>query len=389
MPKDVKDEAVEETPSPEASPGDEIDSFETVTMEDMTKEEHQLWLHKGTLPERYSPKPQGKPKTGTDPAAEAAKAKEKAKAASTEPPDKEPEDGKEPPEKKDKQEPERTQPPNRAERRIQQLSAKIQSQLTEQKTLRDSIAELKRTQAELSSASTAAKAVVVEAKETGKLKRPKMADFSDGDLYDQALEAYDNARDLDAAKKQQEAIQKAIAEDREARKEAETRAQIERENKAIEEIWIKKLDASTKRHSDFADIALVDGLLENSSGVVNKVADSTILELEHGAELLYWLGKPENEDERARIMDLGPVRTAAELGKIEARIAEGLKANGKPASDKKEPVVPRAPAPPTDLGAKKAAVEDPAEAALERGDFNAYAREMNRKEVADRAARAR
>lgn len=401
MPEDVKEKEVEETPEAETSTADEVELFETVTMDDMTGDERNTWLAKGTVPDRFKPKTQAKPKdTGKDPAAEAAKAKEKKEAeakakTSAEPPDKEGKDGSEPPEKEDKQEPKSPQP-NRAERRVQQLSAQIQAQLAEAKSLRESIAEMKRTQAELTSASPAAKTVVAEKKETGKLKRPRMADFTQDKFddpmksYDDAMEAYDNGRDLEAAEKQKAAVDAAIEKDRAERQKAEAQAKAERENKAIEESWRKKCDASAKRHADFADVISDDGLLKNANNVINAVADSTILELDHGAEVLYWLGLEENEAERARIMDLGPVRTAVELGKIEARIAEGLKGkdNGKPA-DKKEPIVPRAPKPPTDLAAAKAVSDDPIEAALEVGDVLAYNREMNRKELAEREARRR
>lgn len=373
-------------------------TFETVEMSDMTAAEHQTWLAKGTVPDRFMPKEQVEPK-GKKPAPEvdAAKAKEKseakAKAAVKDAADKsetesaeasekgadETEGDPEPP-AKDKQEPS-PQKGRTAERRIHQLSDQIQEHLQQKKSLQSEIADLERKKEELAKASTAAKDATV--KTEGKLKRPKFSDFDDTDSYDQAMEAYDNQKDLDALQKSKEAVDEALTADRKERAKVEQANRTAIENKKIETSWKKRLDAGAERHEDFADVALADHIILDSDGKLNAVADGFILESPVGEEILYWLGLDANEEERAKIMDSSPLRTSAALGALEARLTEQMKAPAKP---KPEIVVTRAPKPATDVSGKKAAVTDPSDAALDSDDFAAYRRAENRKDAEKRKA---
>ncbi len=392
--KDVK--AEESSTSGDSSEPDAIETFETVDMADMTEAERSTWLAKGTVPDRYKPKAQAKPKDKEEStAAKAAKDKEtadaKAKADTSADPDK----GKETEAAsetagKDKQKPSEEKPKGEAaERRIAQLSKQIQDGLKEKKTVTADVekakAELAEVQKKLAEAGLPKTEKVEKASD---LKRPRMKDFGTDDEYEVALDAYERQRDLLAAERSLKAVNEALEKDRTERTQAQERQRVEEANRKIEDTWKKQVRASTERHDDFADVALADDIPGLIEGDIDAVMDSFILKKEWGSEVLYYLG--EHKDEAQEIHDMEPYDKVIALGKIHGDIVAKLKGTagkdkGKEAAEEAPPIT-RAPKPPTDLSSKKAAPVNEVEAAIDNDDFADYRAKANAEEAAKKKA---
>lgn len=152
----------------------------------------------------------------------------------------------------------------------------------------------------------------------------------------------------------------------EADREVRTREQQQRKEDAFNE----RADKARARHADFNAVAM-DAPTEIPQG---SPVDLFILEDEHGPEILYHLQKPENADERRRILKLEPL---AQL-KACARLGDALTAGDPPARSTSAP-----PPPPTLT--TRATAADPVERALAiPGDAGtrAYIDAENRRELA-------
>lgn len=385
--KDVKGE--ESSPSKDSVQPDAVEDFETVDMADMTEAERSTWLAKGTVPDRYLPKAQARPKDKEESAAAKA-AKDKEKSA-------DPDKGKETEAAsetagKDKQKPSEDKPKGEvAERRIAQLSKQIQDSLKEKKTVTADVekakAELAEVQKKLAEAGLPKTEKVEKASD---LKRPRMKDFGTDEEYEVALDAYERQRDLLAAERSLKAVNEALDKDRKERTEAQERQRVEEANRKIEDVWKKQIKASTELHDDFAEIALADDIPGLMEGDIDAVMDSFILKKEWGSEVLYYLGA--HKDEAQEIREMEPYDKVIALGKIHDEIKTKLKGTadkgkGKEAEEEKPPIT-RAPKPPTDLSSKKAAPTNEIEAALDNDDFNDYRAKANAEEAAQKKARS-
>ena len=387
MPEDVETSVVEETPA-ESSPTDTQEPssgiFDHVDL-DMADAEREEWLAKGTIPERFKDLKEAeapnkeqkaetvKPKSATKTEKPETKEPPKTSAETTET-----EGASETP--VETSDPASAKPPGaKAEQRKKQLAAQIQEQLAERKRLDTEIADRQRKIAELNKAPAAPARPATPASELP--KKPKQDDFPTWDEYEAAKDKYFEdllaIKTSDLTKNQAQIVKDAIQADRKERETAEQQAQIQETNKQLENSWKKRLAATAKRHpEDFKEAAFV----QFPNGTFTPAMDEFLLESDHGAEILYRLGKDylEGGDEAERIGKLNPYRAAVALGEIEKQIAEELK----PPVTK--PVLPRATKPPTDLGGKNAAPEDEADAALQSGDFKKYSRIMNEREAKSR-----
>lgn len=128
-----------------------------------------------------------------------------------------------------------------------------------------------------------------------------------------------------------------------------------------------------KNHADFDEVALNKEL----PIAMGSVVDIFILDSDFGHEILYELGK--NPEELKRINGLHPIRQARELSKMEAKFSGATSA-----TEKTERLIPKLPAPVTELSARNTRGGDEAEAALARGDTSAYMRIVNAREIASR-----
>lgn len=157
-------------------------------------------------------------------------------------------------------------------------------------------------------------------------------------------------------------------------KEVETRqtkAQQEHKKKehlrVINEGWGKKCEAGRTKHADFDTVALNPDLPIKEGSV----PDAFVLDSEHGAEILYYLGQ--HPDELAALNKLNPLRQAKALFEIESKVS------AKPAPAKKPSA---APAPPHEVNGNGNVPPEEAEQALADDDFTAYKNAENRKALA-------
>ena len=153
------------------------------------------------------------------------------------------------------------------------------------------------------------------AEEPGK-KQPKAPAEGEPQLDDyDSLQAYQSALTdwkLDEREKARAA--------RQAEQEA-----IEAHEK-LQNAWAKKERAAAKVHDDFNDV--VDSVsVPKGPGV--DAARQAMLEDEHGAEILYYLGK--HPEDLKRIAALSPVSAVREIGKLSALVSPAATPeNGKP-----------------------------------------------------------
>jgi hypothetical protein len=162
------------------------------------------------------------------------------------------------------------------------------------------------------------------------------------------------------------------------------KAEREKQGKEMVEGWQERVAEATKRHPDYAEVALAEDLpLPQGS-----VPDAYVLESEHGAEVLYYLGQ--HRDELDRISSLkdkwgnaNPIAQVRELAKIEF----SLSPNGQTPPVKK---VTNAPRPIANLATGSTVPEDEEVAALKEGGesgFLKYQAAANAREL--RALRGR
>lgn len=120
-----------------------------------------------------------------------------------------------------------------------------------------------------------------------------------------------------------EDYQEAIAEHTAHRVYRETQEKVEKETQKRQqeqfvqtrrEMWEAHSEAVAEKYDDGSDI------LDNFTDIVlSQAGVDVILESELGGDLAYYLGK--NDAEAQRISKLSPARQAAELGKLEAKLA--------------------------------------------------------------------
>jgi erythromycin esterase-like protein len=152
--------------------------------------------------------------------------------------------------------------------------------------------------------------------------KPKKEDFSDLETY---LDARDAWVERNAERKAKEVY--------ESTKKAETE---QAQKQKVEDVFKAQVNTAREEIDDYDEVAFA------KFPVTDVMADA-IRESELGARVLYELGK--NQQEAARIAQLGPLAQAREIGKIEARIAQE---KSKPAEEAEQPApVSKAPPPPT------------------------------------------
>lgn len=150
--------------------------------------------------------------------------------------------------------------------------------------------------------------------------RPKMEDFQDYEAYLEAL------ADWKAEEKAQRLREELKAESE------KTRAKTEAD---------RRMEAFRAAESKFrATVTDYDEAIQDAQDTpMTQVMFDVILESEVGPNILYYLAK--NPDEAERIAHLSPARQAAEIGKLEDKLAQQLKDPQKPkASNAPPPVNP-------------------------------------------------
>lgn len=161
--------------------------------------------------------------------------------------------------------------------------------------------------------------------------------------------------------------------------EVETRSTKQQQERArqeqlriVNEGWNARVEKARTKYADFDDVALNPDLPIKEGSV----ADAFVLDSEHGAEVLYYLGQ--NPDVLATLAKLNPMRQAKALFEIEAKFAKASSA-GTPAK-----TVTSAPRPPHEVGGKGTQSPDEVEHAVKEDDQAAYAAAANRRDIARR-----
>jgi len=158
-----------------------------------------------------------------------------------------------------------------------------------------------------------------------------------------------------------------LAQIKEDQAKTQRETQQQEQSRIINEGWAKKVEAGAKKYSDYATVALNPDLPIKAGSV----ADVFVLDSEHGADVLYYLGQ--HPDKLDAINKLNPLRQARELFAIEQTFV-------KPAPSVRR--TSAAPAPPHEVSGQGAVPPDEVEQALADDDFTSYKAAENRKALA-------
>lgn len=139
--------------------------------------------------------------------------------------------------------------------------------------------------------------------------------------------------------------------------EAETRRQAEEQaaqQQALVAEWNTKLDEARQKYVDLDEKNLqLATTFENLDPAYGEYLANTIMSMDYGTEVLYYLGN--NVEEAKQIVASGPTRATIALGRLEAQLASSVEP-----SDSTKPIKPsKAPPPPPSLnkGSKAAKLQ--------------------------------
>ncbi len=168
------------------------------------------------------------------------------------------------------------------------------------------------------------------------------------------------------------ALEKKMGED-------DAKRTVEAQQKQVTMRWQEQVDAARAKHADFMEVALDSKLpIPPGSAVEQWVLDSDI-----GTEILYHLAK--HPDELKAIHAMPPVKAARALTILEAELSDSPAPPPEPAPASAAKRVTSAPPPAHEVGNRQRAPDyDPAAEALAEGDFDAYRRAQNAKEIKSR-----
>ena len=199
-------------------------------------------------------------------------------------------------------------------------------------------------------------------------KKPKLEEFDDFNKFEEAKDKYY----LDMADYR---AKKAVAEDREQRQMEEQRTKVESEFAEAKKIY-----------PDFEEKAapIIKALTEDQSiHEAFKIAVGTSDVFTH---LAYALSQ-EQSQALLELARTNPIQAVKKLGVLEESVRAELGKKAKPEVEDKtpEPIKPRAPKPPSEVGGRGTAPEDEQRAAAKSGDFARFAEAENRKKFAAKA----
>lgn len=319
--------------------------------ETFTPEEHAAWMDKGTVPTVPAEKPDQAKPADTPPAPPAGAARADEPATESAPVKTQEHKGK------------------GADARKAELNAEIQELLKKRNELRAEVQPKPDAKPDPSPAA--------------KLEKPVKPVF--GEKPDETWDQFEARQDAYHEALAEYKAKQILADERAANEKARKDAETAEANKALEESWKERVSAAESKHADFAEVAF------SETTPITPAMDGFILDSPVGPEILYRLGQ-NGSAEGKRIAALGPFAAVRELVKIEQSIAQSLAtatAEAPPATPVKAPVTPitRAAKPATDLRATQAAPVDPLKAAIEAGDYTAYAELANRRDIERRRQR--
>lgn len=162
---------------------------------------------------------------------------------------------------------------------------------------------------------------------------------------------------------------------------------IQAQEQAQQQKLSQELAEGRKRYDDFDQV-----VAPAYQRVMTENLDPTVLAMVGNSplfvDLLYALGEPSALEDFIQTAKTNPYQAIRKVVIMEGLIHEEL---SKKATDKGQNLAPEkkitsAPNPPTEVSGKNTAPGDEVEAAVKRGDFTAYYREMNRRELAAKKA---
>lgn len=246
------------------------------------------------------------------------------------------------------------------------------------KDLRNRIAEL---EAQIAKGAKPAAADNEAAKADAKAKddtpRPKSSDKkSDGSPKYQTWEEYED----DLLSWREEKLRASVKDDS---TKAQLNAEKEKLQKEVQQTIKSRADEARKKYSDF-DAKVMDKDLPIPEGSVLSIWIMDPAN-ENGMELAYYFGS--NRDKLAEFNKLSPFQQARELTRLEDKLSQTTKAPDAK-SDVKVVAAPtkvtKAPPPAKEVGGRGSSNTDDETASINGGDFRAYKRVVDKKEIAAR-----
>lgn len=135
------------------------------------------------------------------------------------------------------------------------------------------------------------------------------------------FQSYEDYVEAKALWKTEQTLEKRLNAEREARENDSKKAKQEESSKALQKRVQEVIEKGNDKYPDFDAVvndAVEDGLIPVGSAMYH-----ALIESDASHELIYHLAK--NEAEAKRIAGLSPVRQAAEIGKLEDRLAAKTK----------------------------------------------------------------
>jgi hypothetical protein len=158
---------------------------------------------------------------------------------------------------------------------------------------------------------------------------------------------------------------------RDEQKAESAKRETQTEQQKLQSEWAGKISAARDEFDDFDDVISLGNPTQNML--------DTIMRLEQGAKVAYFLSS--NPQEEARIRQLSDKMQDIELGRIEARLAQEKPAAAEEEINSEPPAKPL-PKPPTPIQKSSSVTKrfDPLDPSSYGNDFTAYEKHMNERD---------
>lgn len=162
--------------------------------------------------------------------------------------------------------------------------------------------------------------------------------------------------------------QKAVRQEQEAEKQRQKEEEVKQ---ALSEEWQKKLAPAQERYPDFHEKGEnLDAVFESVDPSYTQYLATTIMSMDFGPDVLYYLAN--NTDEAERIISMGPTKATIALGRLESKFAFADEEK-----QKARPKISKAPTPPERLNKGSAAAVVEVEDSTD--DLDAFAKKFFKK----------
>lgn len=251
------------------------------------------------------------------------------------------------------EEPEAPKPKNRFQERINELTAKAREAERRAEEIEQRLKEYEES-----------KAPKPETNDSGPTPDDKNEDGTD--KY--PLGEFDPQYIRDLTKHTLAEEQKAVRQEQEAEKQRQKEEEVKQ---ALSEEWQKKLAPAQERYPDFHEKGEnLDAVFESVDPSYTQYLATTIMSMDFGPDVLYYLAN--NTDEAERIISMGPTKATIALGRLESKFAFADEEK-----QKARPKISKAPTPPERLNKGSAAAVVEVEDSTD--DLDAFAKKFFKK----------